>query len=271
MGRHLLQAFANHDPERFAQLLGSANDVSEAIEILEGIPGEAGGEVLSKLSPEAADRLLAALSDELLGKWLAACPSDVGRRLLVRVTPERSERLISRIRDAAKRRGLRRITTYPADSIGAHMQPRVLTIPELATAAEAELAFQEHEGGPDCPAVILGANGKVSGVLDLVAFVRNREQDARAAEFCIPVPPVHAESPISTVVDGAEWRHLASLPVVDFEDKLVGYVTRAELESAVRKLRPGNVFLDSSVELAARLLQFLAYTMVLIISRRDEP
>lgn len=270
MGKRLLQAFAVEDPDRFAQLLGATHDVGEAVEILNEIPDGAEAEVLSRLGPEAAERLLGALSDDMLGAWLAACPTDVGRRLLSRVGQQRSTRLISRIEDPSKRRGLRRIASYPADSIGAKMHFGVLTISEAATVSEVERVFQEQQAGSECPAVIIGADRRVAGVLDLVAFVRNRDDEACAGEFCIRVPPVHADSPLSSLLMREEWRQLTGLPVVDFENKLVGYVTRADLVSAARKFRPANVFLESSVELSARFLQFLAYMMVLIISRRED-
>lgn len=270
MSKRLLQAFAVEDPDRFAHLLGATHDVEEAVEILNDIPDGAEAGVLSLLGPAASERLLGALSDDMLAAWLATCPTDAGRRLLARVGQERASRLIARIENSSKRRGLRRIAAYPDDSIGAKMHLGVLTISETATVSEVERVFQEQLSGPECPAVIIRADGRVAGVLDLVAFVRNRDDEACAGEFCTRVPPVYADSPLSSLLTQEEWRHLGGLPVVDLEGKLVGYVTRADLESAARTFRPANVFLESGAELSARFLQFLAYMMVLIISRRED-
>ena len=270
MGERLIQAFAIEDPGHFARLLGTSHDIAEAVEILNRIPDGAEGEVLNQLSPESGDRLINGLPDELLAAWLGTCPTDVGRRLMARIGAERSAVLIAGIKDPAKRRGLRRMASYPAGSIGAYMNDKVMAILHSASAAEIEDLYRLHQAGPDAPAVIIGPEDRVMGMLDLAALVANDEKDARADEFCIAVQPVHAETPVTSLLDRKNWQLFSSLPVVDFQDRLVGYITRSAVEAATASDRPGNVFLDSVVELSSRYMQFLAHMMALIISRRAE-
>lgn len=270
MGKHLLQAFAVEDPDRFAQLLGASHNIEEAIEILNEIPDGTEGEVLAHLNPEAAERLFNGLPDELLATWLSNCPSDVGRRLLSRLNSERREALIAVVKDPAKRRGLRRLATYPAGSIGAHMQGRVLAVADSATALEVEELYRRRQGSGDYPAILLGADERVIGLLDLAAFVGNEDNDARVSEFCMDVRPVYAESPLDSLRERDAWQGLSTLPVVDFQERLVGYITRADVSEAFNTEGSGNVFVDSAIELSSRYMQFLAYMLTLIISRRTE-
>lgn len=268
MGKHLIQAFAVDDPDRFAQLLGSCPDVEAAVELLKQMPDGLEGEVLSHLSPDAAGRLLSGLPDELLAGWLGTCSIDAGRRLLVKLGDERSAKLISMMSDRAKRRGLRRITTYPEDTVGALVQVGVMTVPFSATAVEIKQALHEQGGYPDSPVVIVGEDDTVLGVLDLAAFVRNQQDNALASEFCIAVQAVHADAPVDSVIGKEDWSRLSSLPVVDAGDRLVGYLTRSALDRAAGQSSQGNVLLESGYELSLRLIQFLSYMMELIFSRR---
>jgi Mg/Co/Ni transporter MgtE len=270
MGRHLIHAFAVDDPDRFAQLLGATHDIDAAIELLNRMPDGLEGEVLAHLTPEAADRLLNGLPDDLLAVWLGTCSVEAARRLLLKVGPERTASLISKITDRSKRRGLRRITSYPEDTLGSHLQTGMITVPESATAAETEEALHAQQGDPDCPVVVIARDGSVAGILDLVAFVRNQDDQARVAEFCIPVQPAYADAPISSVTEREDWSRLASLPVVDTQDQLVGFVTRSALERATGTFRPGHAFLESSFEISLRFIQFLSYSMELIIGRRRD-
>ncbi|MDX1555003.1 MAG: hypothetical protein R3212_03160 [Xanthomonadales bacterium] len=270
MAKHLLQAFAIEDPDRFAQLLGASHNIEEAIEILNEIPDGSEGEVLAHLSPEAAERVFNGLPDALLATWLSNCPSDVGRRLLSRLAPDRRDQLIGEVKDPAKRRGLRRIATFPAGTIGAHMQGRIMAVAESATAVEVEELYRRQQGSRDCPAILLGPDERVIGLLDLAAFVGNEDNDALVGEFCLPVQAVYAESPLDSLTERDAWQGLSTLPVVDFQEKLVGYITRADVSEAFGAAGSGNVFVDSAIELSSRYMQFLAYMLTLIISRRTE-
>ncbi len=271
MGKRLLQAFAVEEPDRFAQLLSSSHDLEEAVEVLNGIPDGSEGEVLTHLKPDAAERLLNGLPDELLATWLGNCPADVGRRLIGRLGPDRSEQIIQKINNASKRRALRRLTAFPAGSIGSLMRGQAMAISEAMPASEVETLLSEHHLASQCPLIVLGADDRVMGVLDLVAFIGNQDPHAPSGDFYSPVKAVHAESPLDSLAGRDVWQGCAALPVVDHHQKLVGYITRSQVEEALGSASGGSIFLDSAIELSSRYLQFLAFVMTLIISRRTEP
>jgi CBS domain-containing protein len=63
------------------------------------------------------------------------------------------------------------------------------------------------------------------------------------------------------------WTHHSFLPVVDFEGKPFGYLTRSDLVKAIGLNHEKNLLLDSGMELTARFFQFLAYMLGLVLSR----
>jgi len=271
MGRHLLRAFASEDPRRFAQVIASMQEKTDIQAVLENIPEGLECEVLSHLTPEAASGLLNMVSDKQIAGWLDAASADVGRRMLAHLAPERIERTVAGVGDKSKRRSLLRLTRYPPESIGALVNMQTMVIPETATAAEIATEIQHLENTPDGPVVILTADGNVKGVLDLVAFLRNQDELATAADFCTIVRPLYAEASRASMMDREEWSYMTSLPVVDFEEKLVGFVTRSAMEQASGSHHKRNLFFDSSVELSTRFFQFLVYMMGVILDRGSRP
>lgn len=271
MGKHLRRAYASGNPDQFAELLGKAESPDEVLSIVNDIPIELTSNVVARLTPDAATRLLSGLGDPILITWLDAGPTDTGRRLLSRFSRERADRLISGIKDASKRRGLRRLATYPSGSIGELVQIRVASVREEAIAADIQEAIQRFEGPLEGPVVVRKVDGTTAGVLNLKQFLQNRDSGATAADFCDPIKPVFAHLPVESLKQSIEWSQMASLPVVDHEQRLVGYITRQAVENATATDREASYVLESAIELSKRFWEFLAYVMVLILDRRAKP
>ena len=269
MGRHLLSAFASHDPERFAQLLGASNDPVESIAILADIPDGLEGDVVARLTPEAAGRLLNELPDPVVTGWLSSCSVDTARRMLAHIGRERAAGLISGIEDRSKRRGLRRLVEYPPGTIGELVQFSVIAIRDSAPVASIQSEIQQQAGPPEAPVVLIRGDGTVSGVLDLIMFLQNHDQDSRAGDFRIPVKPVFADASQSSLRNRDEWSRLTSLPVVDYEGQLIGYVSRSGLESSLGAVDESSIFLQSGVELSKQFLEFMAQVLQMIFDRRN--
>lgn len=268
MSKHLLSAFAADDPALFAQLLGASDDPAETIAVLSDIPDGLEGEVVARLTPEAADRLLNELPDPVVIEWLGACTASTGRRLLSRISRERATRLIAGISNRSKRRRLRHMVDYPPESIGELVQTGVITIKESAKVGDISDEIPQWKGDPESPVVILRKDGTVAGVLDLMEFLKNRDQSARVSDFLIPIKPVYAEATQTSLHDRREWAQLSSLPVVDHERQLVGYVSRSTFERAHGTVGEGSLLLETGIELSKRFFEFMVYVLVLILDRR---
>lgn len=269
MGKYLLSGFAKDDPERFAQLLGNSGDLKEAIGILADIPDGLEGGLVSRLTPEVARRLLNELPDPIVSEWLGNCSADTARSVLARIGQERSARLISGITDRSRRIGLQRLIKYPQGTIGELVLPNVMTIWDSMPVSDIAGAIQRQESGSGAPVVIIQRNGAVCGVLDLVKFLKNRDMDASAADFCIPVKPIYADASQSSLKGRDEWKRLNSLPVVDYKGQLIGYVTRSQSENIHESVSESTRFLESGVELSRRYLEVMVYLLMLMFDRRS--
>jgi Mg/Co/Ni transporter MgtE len=269
MSNHLLSGFAKDDPERFAQLLGANPDTQETVEILTDIPDGLEADVVGRLTPEAARRLLNDLSDPVVIGWLSSCPADTARGILSHINRERSMSLISSIDDRSKRLGLKRLVEYPAGTIGESMLVNAIAIHESVAASDIQDQIQRQHGRSESPIVIVREDNLVKGVLDMVKLMNNRDPDARASDFRIKVKPVYAEATLSSLRDREEWHRMTSLPVVDYEGRLLGYVTRSQFERSLETANERGVFLQAGMELTRQFFEFMAYMLVLIFERRN--
>lgn len=269
MGKRLLSGFAQDDPERFAQLLGASNDLQETIGILTDIPDGLEADLVSRLSPDVASRLVSELPDTVVMAWLSSCSSDSARSMLARIGHERAVGLIAGINSRSKRLRLQQLMKYPQGTVGELVLLNVLTIRDSMPVPEIATAIQRQHGGTDAPIVILRKDGTVSGVLDLVMFLKNRDLDTRADDFCIPVRPVYAEAALASLKDRDEWSRLTSLPVVDYEGQLIGYVSRSRFESYIKSVTESGIFLQAGVELSRQFLEFMVYLLMLVFDRRS--
>ena len=164
MGKHLLQAFAEDNPDRFAQMLGDSGNLADTIAILAEIPTSLKVEVVARLTPDAADRLLYDLPDAEISDWLIAGSGDSGRRLLSRISHDRAIRLLSSINDRLKRRSLQRMIHYVPGSIGETVQMQMTAVRETSTVADLSSEFQRNGLCQEAPIAIVRADGTVKGV-----------------------------------------------------------------------------------------------------------
>ena len=271
MGKKLLNTFASEDPERFARLLEASEDTEEMLSILEDIDTGLECEVVARLSPELANRLVNGLDDGLLIAWLETGSVEAGQRLLSMVGPNRSNRLVEGIGDRRRRRLLRQLTGYAAGTIGQHTRFRLQRFREDVPLEQVKAELQRHKEPFEGPVVIERRDRTVMGVLDFAAMARNSSEKALAADVCIRVQPLYADSPLphlSSLSKFADWEKATSLPVVDHRKRLVGYVTRATLEKATDSEHEGSLFLSTLIELVKQYWTFMAYVMTSLLGRR---
>ena len=237
MGKHLHGAFAAADPARFAALVQQSESVGEMLDVLLEIPGGLETDVLTRLSPESTDRILDQVSDPTLSDWLESGAAEDGRRILSKMAPERAAAVIKGIQSSVKRRELRRLTAYPQNSIGQLMQLGPILLSRDDTVAEIEASIRQHEGTLEGPIVVQNPDGTFSGVFDPVDFLKNAREGQTAVDFSEKIEPVFADSPANLLL-ADHWNGRNSLPVVNYERKPIGFVTRSVIESAVGQASP---------------------------------
>ena len=229
----LVRGFFQRYPDEAATAL-SELPAAEALRLLAAEPTTTAVQVFAHLNPDVAVPLIEEMEDSLFRHLFVEMDPGIAAALLARLDErERTERLKVLPRPLACE--LRELMTYPADSAGFLMDPRVT-------------AFRAEESVGDALSRIRGRRERrildlclVDGERHLVAVLPLQEvavadPEERLGSLVRRKPvSVQAIEPRDEVVELLERQKLASLPVVDFEGRLLGVIRYDALVSAAQQ------------------------------------
>lgn len=179
-------------------------------EILEGLRDERFRQVLEDLDPDDRARLLGEL------------PAKVAKRALEGLSPE------ERAYTAA-------LLGYPERSAGRVMTPEFVSVREMSSAGAALDKVRRSEVEAEALSVlpVTDAERHLVGSIELPALLRADPNERIDALMSTEVPWVRVDESQETAARLIGDAHLAALPVIDSEDRLVGMIT---VDDAVRIL-----------------------------------
>jgi magnesium transporter len=225
--RKLTDTYLDRYPAEAARLLDVA-PVHETASLLEREPAGRVVELMRHLSAETAAALLARLDD------------DAARRLLDALNPNRAAALLA-ILEADKRESrlalltpslrdeLEALMAYPPDSAGHLMNPRVFSFPRGTRVRDAVRKLRTLRRRRVQDVFLVDEEGVLVGMVPLQWMVLAESGDRLDDLVQGPPPAVHALAPRDEVLEVLEQRRVATLPVVDFDGRLLGELRQEEL------------------------------------------
>ncbi len=218
----------------------------EAARLVEGLgPGEA-ARLLGGASAARSGRIFERLTPDFAADLLERVDAQGAFELIMALEPGRAAALLARLEDRLRQdllhragpasgRELRALMTYGPDTAGRLMEARVMTFRPDTTVKES-LARLRSRGNPRIHDVFLvDPGGHLVGAvtvqsLALAAPSERLVQHARRA----PVS-VQATSSREEVVELLDQHRLISLPVVDYEGRIMGVIRYDALVAAARE------------------------------------
>jgi magnesium transporter len=226
----LVRGYVQLFPDEAARLLDQAAP-GEAAELLAAQSAPRAAEVLRRLSPDQAAGILTA--------------SSVGgaRRLLQRLEPGRAAALLARLEAEARgrllallepemSRELAELARYPADTAGALMDPWVAAfraetrVGQVLTRLRRQRARRIHD------VFVVDADGRLAGVVALQELALAPPDTSLGSLVRGPAPRVAATAGREEIVETMEAGALASLAVVDYDERLLGVLRHTALVAA---------------------------------------
>ena len=212
----------------------------DALPLLEtAAPGEL-AEVLGRQSRRRAAILLGGLTAETAAQALVRIPAETvarilpevdpgrGAALLARLSPENREACLDRM-DPALAKELRSLMSYPADTAGGLMDPRVITFPPEATARDAMQKLRRVRRRRIQDVFLVDPAGRLIGAVSLQDLALAAADKTLRSLMRAEPPRVDATSSREAVIEILQLHGSESLPVVDFEGRLVGVLRQEEL------------------------------------------
>jgi magnesium transporter len=179
--------------------------------------------------------VLPSLSFERSTRLLEALPGERARDLVEAMEPPFAAKLMSRMEDGARSRvleslappmrsELNQILTYPADTAGRIMDPRVMAFPAGATAGEVIERLRRATWERFFEIFVLGPSGELTGSVPLQVVAVATPETELDDLMRPPQAWVEAMAPLEDVVELLSERKLAVLPVVDRGFVLLGAI-----------------------------------------------
>lgn len=224
---------------------------TEASRQLDDLPAHEIARLLAAEPVRHAVAPLERLAPVLAAGVLAAMPDDARRAVMTTMDPVRAVAILGWMDDAARTalldaldagpaRELRTMAEYPAETAGRLMDARVAGFRPDTTVHQALARLRAAGTHRVADVFVTDDEGRLSGTVPLqrLAFAAPGVHVGTLAE---PAVPVRATDPQVEVVELFNKRRLASLPVVDFDGRLLGVIRYDTLALAAQEEVAGDM------------------------------
>lgn len=232
VAHRLAEDYAQRHPGELARTLEEV-PVEDAVAFLAERPSEVAARSLAFAVPDLGEEALRRLPEAAARRLVAALEPAAAAPLLARLDEDLRERLLAGLPEDRSRE-LRALVAYPEDTAGHLMDPRVAAF-RSEDAVERALRRVRRAADRRIAAVYLvDEAGRLEGEVGLQELALASPEDP-LGPLGRPVPGVPVTAGREEILEAFEKRRAPSLPVVDFEGRLVGVLRMAALVEAAQE------------------------------------
>jgi magnesium transporter len=127
------------------------------------------------------------------------------------------------------------LLSYPANTVGAWVEPRVLTLPDDCTAGEARERVARSEHTAQARIYVLDRSRRIRGAVRGITLLQtpNRKKVSALIE---PADALWAREPLGTAQEHSVWERNTEAPVVNREEEFIGAISYVDLRKAYRQI-----------------------------------
>jgi len=210
-----------------------AIDPNQAVALLQDLPSRVTAPLLEAMLPAYAGLCLQRLPMAYTRALLQRLPSAAGALALRQVAePVRGELLAELPR--TRRSSLQRLLRYPAETVGAWMNPEAPVLPESANVAAAVRHCRQWSGPLDGAVYLVDDGQRLAGLLHPGELLRaDAAQPVRSLARAAP-PALSARDTLIAARAQVRGRTDPEVPVTDRSGRFLGVLQRAVLMRATR-------------------------------------
>jgi magnesium transporter len=223
-----------------------AQHAETAARLLESMPVEQANAALSAVEPGVSAPVLG----HMLPTYAARCieeqaPADAAS-LLERLGSQEATAVLRHLPTDLRDRVLssmggqwvvafKLVLSYPANTVGAWVEPRVLTLPDDCTAGEARERVARGAPFAHARIYVLDRSRRIRGAVRGIALLQtpNRKKVSALLE---PADALWAREPLVTAQEHSVWERNTEAPVVNRDEEFIGAISYADLRKAYRQL-----------------------------------
>jgi magnesium transporter len=262
----LLLQFADSHPDELAGLLADAGP-GELAELLNTLPLANSTRLAARLPSRALSQLLAQQADQVTGDMLLAAKHDDAVALVSHLQESRYAAILDAC-PRKKRKRLERLFEFPSLSLSSLASPEFIRVSCDALCESISLELQAYRDTHPRPIFAVDSNGTYQGMVNALALIarKNRKLQVRAiTEF---VPPLSGDLGSAAARESPEWLKYLALPVTDSHQRIIGAITREQLQRFLPDTGAARGGLELILsELAEGYLDFCAEMMRSLLTR----
>jgi len=220
-------------PIHAARVMETAQDIDSAAQ-LQREPPEVAANVICHLTPDRAARILALLPANELASVLVTLDPNRAAAMLARLDEDERERCLINV-DERLADELRALATYPPDTAGAMMDARVTSFRPDASVDDVIQRIRRFRDRKIQDVFIVGEGSKLIGAISLQDVVLAQPGTVLLDLSDTQPVSVNAVASQDEVLETFAAHHLGSLPVVDFDGRLVGVLRQRVITQAAQE------------------------------------
>lgn len=228
----LAAAYLRLHPESAARLIESL-PVEQANAVLNAVDAATAAPVVSHMLPTCAAQCLerqppadAALLLERLGSResvavLRHLPANLRESVLSSLGPQWLM-------------AFRLLLSYPTNTVGAWVEPRVLTLPDECTAGEARERIARSDQVAQARIYVLDRSRRLRGAVRGLALLQVNGRK-KVASILEPADALWARDLLATAQENTVWERHTEAPVINRDEEFIGVISYADLRRAFRQ------------------------------------
>ncbi len=220
-------------PDESARVVENADD-AESTKLLAGHGANLAISVIRRLTPDRASRIIAALPARERGQVLVLLNPNTAAGLLARLDPDERDACLASV-DPALATELQELASYGPDTAGGLMDPRVVTFRPEASVRDVIRRLRRFRNRRITDVFLVDADGRLVAALSLQDIVLANSTALLSSLVHEESPRVAVTSSREEVLDIFDQHRVASLPVVDFDGRLLGVLRQRELIVAAQR------------------------------------
>jgi magnesium transporter len=229
----LTSAFLSLHAESAAQLLESM-PVAQANAVLASVDAATAAPVLRHMLPTYAAQCIECQPAPAGAEMLERLGTQEAVAVLRHLGRDMRESLLSSL-GAQWVVAFRLLLSYPPNTVGAWVEPRVLTLPDDCNAGEARERIARSAEAAQARVYVLDRSRRIRGAIRglMLLQVPHRKNLTAILE---PADALWAREPLANAQEHAVWERNTEAPVVNREEEFIGVITYADLRRAYKQL-----------------------------------
>lgn len=230
--RILARVMIEEYPDDAARIL-EAGDDREGARLLSREGAQASVSLIRRLTPDRAARILAGLPPKILKNTVAGLAPNRAAALFARLEPADRERCLAVLEEPVSAE-LRDLSVYSAETAGALMDPRVTSFRPDATVKEVTRHLRRFRTQRVADIFVVDVDGRLVGSIPLETIVLSAPSTRLDGLLHAAPVSVSAVASREEIVQTFEGHRIASLAVVDFENRLLGVLRQRDIVAAAQ-------------------------------------